>query len=543
MVKVAFSLLAGAATAAPEADFVPTLPGYGVPPSPQWSGYLDASAEEPGTMLHYWFAAAESQQDTAPVVLWLNGGPGSSSVLGMLEEHGPLVMNATGGLMQNPYAWTKQANLLILESPAGVGYSYCAAMETGGSCHNTDVTTAKAARAALQDFFANKFPELRSLPFFITGESYAGVYVPTLAEEILNKAQEVNLQGLAVGDPCTDNDAQAESMDMLWYSHKYGLLPDADFDLLYHNCSYRHPSLLSQSEWLREEDSRWAAPAMTRLGGPVLDAKQEQACKVAHRVYLLTTSRGISQSWSKAYINELDLYNDASPFNFESPGNINYDVAQWMMREDVQKALHVTSGPTREWPGPPSGWRYTKVYHACHAAPAGTDSMVNFYRRIAPQLKTTIVFNGDTDPCVTYEGTRTAIERVNFQVLPGGRYRPWFYNKTAASLETLRAKPALFGTNLGAREAGPQFGGHVVDYENGLSFLTVHGAGHMVPQFRPQAAERLLGRLLSGDPFAPLLPTDDELAAMSEIDFASALNAWTDSAKASVDDHASALVV
>ena len=55
----------------------------------------------------------------APVVLWLNGGPGSSSILGMLQEMGPLLINATGGLMANPYAWTKQANLLVLESPAG----------------------------------------------------------------------------------------------------------------------------------------------------------------------------------------------------------------------------------------------------------------------------------------------------------------------------------------------------------------------------------------------------------------------------------------
>jgi len=52
-------------------------------------------------------------------VLWLNGGPGSSSILGMLQEMGPLLINATGGLMANPYAWTKQANLLVLESPAG----------------------------------------------------------------------------------------------------------------------------------------------------------------------------------------------------------------------------------------------------------------------------------------------------------------------------------------------------------------------------------------------------------------------------------------
>ena len=58
--------------------------------------------------------------------------------------------------------------------------------------------TAAAARAGLQDFFKTKFPELAKNPFFITGESYAGVYVPTLAKEILDNAPEINLHGVAV---------------------------------------------------------------------------------------------------------------------------------------------------------------------------------------------------------------------------------------------------------------------------------------------------------------------------------------------------------
>lgn len=74
--------------AAPTADSVTSLPDYGVPPTPQWSGFLNATG---GTFQHYWFAQSSlvDHQD-APVVLWLNGGPGSTSILGMLQEHGPL---------------------------------------------------------------------------------------------------------------------------------------------------------------------------------------------------------------------------------------------------------------------------------------------------------------------------------------------------------------------------------------------------------------------------------------------------------------------
>lgn len=188
-------------------DYIDELPGYGKTPTPQFSGYLDASdgcdlyTNGPICNLHYWFAFAEKAPEKAPVVLWLNGGPGSSSLIGFLQEEGPLLINATGGLMENPYSWTKYVNLLALEAPVGVGYSYCSRQEDMKKpCVNTDRYTASASRAALVDFFTKKFPEFASNEFYITGESYAGVYIPTLTKEILDNST-LNLKGIAVGDP------------------------------------------------------------------------------------------------------------------------------------------------------------------------------------------------------------------------------------------------------------------------------------------------------------------------------------------------------
>lgn len=207
---------------APLEDIVETLPDYGRLPTTQFSGFLNASAgcnvtANGNCYLHYWMALAEAENPMEkPVVLWFNGGPGSSSILGFLEELGPLLINATGGLMRNPWSWTKLANVIALEAPVGVGYSYCDNQRKGEICKNTDKFTASASRAALQDFFANKFPELGSNDVFITGESYAGVYIPTLTKEILDNAPEINIKGIAVGDPCTDTTAQENSMDSLW---------------------------------------------------------------------------------------------------------------------------------------------------------------------------------------------------------------------------------------------------------------------------------------------------------------------------------------
>jgi cathepsin A (carboxypeptidase C) len=71
--------------------------------------------------------------------------------------------------------------------------------------------------------------------------------------------------------------------------------------------------------------------------------------------------------------------------------------------------------------------------------------MIDIYKEIVPQLKRTWVYNGDTDPCVSYEGTRLAVKQIQFDELDGGSYRPWFYNQTGASIEVLAEKSALFG--------------------------------------------------------------------------------------------------
>ena len=98
------------------ADRVISLPKYGVPKSPHFSGFLNASAAEP-TFLHYWLAAYTGEGDWTkkPTVLWLNGGPGASSLLGMLQELCPVLIDSAGALVDNPYAWTTIANVVALE--------------------------------------------------------------------------------------------------------------------------------------------------------------------------------------------------------------------------------------------------------------------------------------------------------------------------------------------------------------------------------------------------------------------------------------------
>ena len=132
---------------------------------------------------------------------------------------------------------------------------------------------------------------------------------------------------------------------------------------------------------------------------------------------------------------------------------------------------------------------------------------------------------------MSYEGTRTAIKRVGFPEVDGGSYRPWFYLHGATPLHVLAEKAALFGPDLLAVSTGAQFGGEIVNYEHGLSFLTVHGSGHMVPQFRPQAALHMLSKLLADEPLSPLLPTNETLTNTCQMSFNHMMANWTEHAK------------
>lgn len=88
-----------------------------------YSGYLDVSETK---ALHYVFVTSTSTDaKNDPVVVWFNGGPGCSSLLALFSEHGPYVFDDNEFVIKpNPEPWNKRANVLYIESPAGVGYSF-----------------------------------------------------------------------------------------------------------------------------------------------------------------------------------------------------------------------------------------------------------------------------------------------------------------------------------------------------------------------------------------------------------------------------------
>ncbi|CAA6660343.1 unnamed protein product [Spirodela intermedia] len=205
--------------------------GEGLPGQPavgfrQYAGYIDVDRKA-GRSLFYYFAEADGDAHEKPLTLWLNGGPGCSSIGGgAFTELGPFFPRGDGrGLRINKHSWNKVSNLLFVESPAGVGWSY--------SNRTSDYTTGDNSTAYdlltfLHQWF-KKFPELRSRDLFLTGESYAGHYIPQLAEVLLryNKKSrdfKFNVKGLAIGNPLLNLDRDVPATYEYFWSH--GMISD-----------------------------------------------------------------------------------------------------------------------------------------------------------------------------------------------------------------------------------------------------------------------------------------------------------------------------
>ncbi|KAI8868591.1 alpha/beta-hydrolase [Ramicandelaber brevisporus] len=147
--------------------------------------------------LFFWFFESRNSPSTDPFVVWTNGGPGCSSLFGMFGELGPCFVrtdDTTTAL--NPFSWNNNANILFIDQPYGTGFSNY----VGSGNRPVDSQQSAADFGAFIQLFMKQFPQYANLDFHITGESYAGRYVPNMASGIV----KVNLKSIAMGNSLWD---------------------------------------------------------------------------------------------------------------------------------------------------------------------------------------------------------------------------------------------------------------------------------------------------------------------------------------------------
>lgn len=152
------------------ADRITSLPGLIDTLSfTHYSGFL--SADTTGHKhLHYWFVESQRSPSTDPLVWWTNGGPGCSGLIGFFEEHGPFRVHPDSqSLLLNPYSWNRIANVLYIEAPVGVGFSFSSDLHD--YLNSSDSNTATENYLAFESFFL-KFPQFQGHELVLSGESY-----------------------------------------------------------------------------------------------------------------------------------------------------------------------------------------------------------------------------------------------------------------------------------------------------------------------------------------------------------------------------------
>ena len=149
----------------------------------------------------------------------MNGGPGCSSSTGLLFELGPCRIDNEGrDVTYNPHSWNSNANIIFLDQPVNVGYSY----SDDGSSVNTSPVAGEDVYAFLQLFLA-RYPKYANAPFHLAAESYGGTYAPNFANIIHKKNKEllrsantdllnINLASVMIGNGLTNSYIQDASI-------------------------------------------------------------------------------------------------------------------------------------------------------------------------------------------------------------------------------------------------------------------------------------------------------------------------------------------
>lgn len=153
----------------------------------QYTGWLNIGPKH----LFFWYFESQNDPANDPLTLWMTGGPGDSSMIGLFQEIGPCLINEHGnGTAPNPWAWSRNSSLLFVDQPVDVGFSY---IDEGHDVAKDSQEAAVDMHRFLQLFVSEIFPQKRSAPIHLSGESYAvSLAVPASSSRVHHVRTDVS---------------------------------------------------------------------------------------------------------------------------------------------------------------------------------------------------------------------------------------------------------------------------------------------------------------------------------------------------------------
>lgn len=449
------------ASAAPTEDLVdlssvPGLDKFTNYTAKVYSGYLYVNENKSH---HYLFVESQSAPATDPLILWLNGGPGCSSILGFLYEHGPFIYpDGSTELEFNQYAWNAQANVLYMESPACVGLSYC----NDPNMPFDDNSTASDNLVALLAWFG-KFPEYTNNSFFVAGESYAGVYVPYLSywidqhnSNVTEDDLKINLVGYAVGNPVTHTFYDQYSDLSFWATHA-GISP-AQIAEINTQCS---PTNF---------DTNTCNDLMNTISQDLQDINIYDFFRYC---FQNSTSTGSAyfENFKHLYNKHYGFFQGYEPDVNRPPCVDDVGAYLFLNNQTVRKGLHI--------------WDNASVYdnhtwYMCANINYTPNPNASYwiYPHMIQKGYRILVYSGDSDGSVPTIGTIRWIEQLQADL----------------GLKTL-VSHRTWSTPGDAQDTS-EVAGYFRKYD-GFRFATVMGVGHMAPQWKRPASFKMFSYFLN----------------------------------------------
>ncbi|OOQ82808.1 Carboxypeptidase cpdS [Penicillium brasilianum] len=434
-----------------------------------YAGLL-SNAPHGESSLFFWFFPSTNQDAKKEITIWLNGGPGCSSLDGLLQENGPFLwQSGTYAPVRNPYSWSNLTNIVYIDQPAGTGLS------PGPATVQNEIDVSNQ----FNDFwkrFIQTF-SMQGYKIYITGESYAGQYIPYLASGMLdqNDTTHFNLKGIQINDPSINEDnvmIYAPAVPALNHFSTVFSLNDTfmtEINKRADECGYNQ--FLDKALTFPPPKDFPTAPDPSQHGCDVWD----QIIKAA------------------TYINPcFNIYHltDFCPFLWDEMGfpSLAGGPNNYFNQSAVQKALHI----------PPTN------YAVCggNIFPNGDGSAPSALGPLPSVIERTnnvLIGHGWYDFLLFLNGTLATIQNMTWNGHQGFQ-KPPVEPLLVPYTDALNAIANGNGQTPFTADAGAGILG-TAHTERGLTFSTVYGSGHEIPQYTPGAAYRqlefLLGRIKS----------------------------------------------
>jgi len=374
----------------------------------------------------------------------------------MLTELGPFQINPDGATLRlNPYGWNKQANVVALEAPAGVGYSY----STNSDVSSNDNRTAVENYNAVKDFF-RQFPQYRNSDFYVMGESYGGVYVPTLVQTILDNQAgfNINIKGFSIGNGCVSDNFGVDTLVQFVYNH--GLVDEQTWQQVKTQCCNNQIDGCAFHNFNGFgfcADFTTAAQNIAWNSGInpyslYADCVNDQRGNAIQTRFLVELQQRTGKTLSQ-------IQQENGGAKLAIPCLNETAVTVYMNTPELRAAMFIPSNVGK--------WEFcsTPVGFAYHRSIPEMQSRVQ--QAIRSGLRG-VIYNGDTDMACNF--------------LMGQRF--------SASLGlTKKSSKHLYHVD-------GQVAGFYTAYQ-GLDFYTIRGAGHMVPSDKPSVSYHILQSFLN----------------------------------------------